>query len=44
MSRIARFKCDLRVGRYVLLRLRNMLLTLVTLGLFRPFAVVSDTA
>ena len=42
MSRIARFKCDLRVGRYVLLRLRNMLLTLVTLGLFRPFAVVSE--
>ena len=42
VSRIARFKCDLRVGRYVLLRLRNMLLTLVTLGLFRPFAVVSE--
>jgi uncharacterized membrane protein YjgN (DUF898 family) len=42
VSRIARFKCQLRVGAYILLRLRNMLLTLVTLGFFRPFAMVSE--
>lgn len=42
VSRIARFKCQLRVGAYILLRLRNMLLTLLTLGFFRPFAMVSE--
>ena len=42
VSRIARFKCDLRARRYVLLRVKNMLLTLLTLGFFRPFAMVSE--
>ena len=42
VSRIARFKCNLSTGGYVLLRLRNMLLTVLTLGFFRPFAMVSE--
>jgi uncharacterized membrane protein YjgN (DUF898 family) len=42
VSQVARFRCDLRVGRYVLLRVRNILLTLLTLGFFRPFALVSE--
>lgn len=42
VSHIARFKCNLRVGAYVLLRLRNMLFTFLTLGFFRPFALVSE--
>jgi len=42
VSHVARFRCRLRTGRYVRLRLRNMLLTLVTLGLYRPFALVSE--
>lgn len=37
-----RFACDLPVRRYVLLRVRNQCLTLLTLGLFRPFARVSE--
>lgn len=42
VSRIARFKCDLGVGRYVALRIRNIFLTLLTLGFYRPFALVSE--
>ena len=42
LSRIARFKCQLRTGSYVALRLRNMLFTALTLGFFRPFAMVSE--
>ncbi|WP_313314714.1 YjgN family protein [Pulveribacter sp.] len=42
VSGIARFKCNLRVGGFVLLRLRNALFTLLTLGLYRPFARVSE--
>ncbi len=44
VSRIARFKCRLRVRRYVGLRIRNILLTLLTLGFYRPFARVSEYA
>lgn len=44
VSRIARFKTHLHTGRYVGLRLKNMLLTLLTLGLYRPFAVASEYA
>jgi uncharacterized membrane protein YjgN (DUF898 family) len=44
VSRIARFKTHLHTGRYVGLRLKNMLLTLLTLGLYRPFAVTSEYA
>ncbi|MBX3658514.1 MAG: DUF898 domain-containing protein [Ramlibacter sp.] len=42
VSQIARFKCDLRARRYVVLRLKNMLLTLLTLGFYRPFAMLSE--
>jgi len=42
VSDIARFKCRLGVGRYVGLRIKNILLTLLTLGFYRPFARVSE--
>lgn len=42
VSQIARFRCNLSAWRYVLLRIRNVLLTLVTLGFWRPFARVSE--
>ncbi len=42
VSSIARFKCKLKVRRYVMLRVRNIFLTLFTLGFFRPFALVSE--
>ena len=42
VSHLARFKCHMTSGRYVWLRIKNMLLTLITLGLYRPFARVSE--
>lgn len=42
VSHLARFKCKLRVGRYVRLRIMNIFLTLLTLGFYRPFALVSE--
>jgi uncharacterized membrane protein YjgN (DUF898 family) len=42
VSHVARFKCDLRASRYVWLRIGNIVLTLCTLGLYRPFALVSE--
>lgn len=42
VSQMARFKCNLSTRAYVLLRLKNMLLTLLTLGFYRPFAMVSE--
>ncbi len=42
VSQIARFKCNLGAGRFVRLRLKNMVLTLLTLGFYRPFARVSE--
>ena len=42
VSQVARFRCQLRAGRYVGLRLRNVFLTLLTLGFYRPFAVVAE--
>ncbi|MGY8903737.1 MAG: YjgN family protein [Burkholderiales bacterium] len=42
VSQIARFRCNLRTRAFVLLRLQNMLLTLLTLGFYRPFAMVSE--
>jgi uncharacterized membrane protein YjgN (DUF898 family) len=42
VSHVARFKCSLRVGRYVGLRVKNIFLTLFTLGFYRPFALVSE--
>jgi uncharacterized membrane protein YjgN (DUF898 family) len=42
LSQIARFKCQLQVWPYVRLRIKNLLLTLLTLGFYRPFARVSE--
>lgn len=42
LSQIARFKCDLKHWAYVRLRLKNLLLTILTLGFYRPFARVSE--
>lgn len=42
VSHIARFKCRLRTGAFVGLRIRNIVLTFLTLGLWRPFARVSE--
>ena len=42
VSRIARFRCELRARRYVLLRVKNIVVTLLTLGFYRPFAMVSE--
>jgi uncharacterized membrane protein YjgN (DUF898 family) len=39
---IARFKCELSVWRYVGLRLKNMLLSMLTFGFYRPFAITSE--
>ncbi|MDF1483895.1 YjgN family protein [Ramlibacter sp. H39-3-26] len=42
VSHIVRFKTRLRTGAYVALRLKNIVLTLLTLGFYRPFARVSE--
>lgn len=42
VSNIARFKCKLQARRYVGLRVMNILLVLLTLGFYRPFAMVSE--
>ena len=42
VGQLARFRCRLQARRYVGLRLRNVLFTLLTLGFYRPFAVVSE--
>lgn len=42
VSHIARFRCELAARTYVLLRVKNMFLTLFTLGFYRPFALVSE--
>lgn len=44
LSQIARFKCQLRPWAYVRLRMKNLLLTGLTLGLYRPFARTSEYA
>ena len=44
VSTIARSKTSLRTAAYVWLRVKNMLLTLITLGFYRPFAVASEYA
>ena len=41
---MARSKTSLKAGAYVWLCVRNMLLTLLTLGFYRPYAVVSEYA
>lgn len=40
VSHLARFRCDLRIGAFVGLRVRNSILNLLTLGLYRPLARV----
>jgi uncharacterized membrane protein YjgN (DUF898 family) len=40
----ARFSSNLRSGAFVKLRIRNMLLTMVTMGFWRPFAITSEYA
>lgn len=42
LGQVARFKCRLNVRAYVFLRIRNLLLTLLTLGFYRPFALVAE--
>jgi uncharacterized membrane protein YjgN (DUF898 family) len=42
VSHVARFKCNLSVRRYVVLRVKNILLSLLTLGFYRPFAMISE--
>jgi uncharacterized membrane protein YjgN (DUF898 family) len=42
LGNVARFRCELRPWRFVGLRVKNMLLTLVTLGFWRPFAMTSE--
>jgi uncharacterized membrane protein YjgN (DUF898 family) len=42
LSQIARFKCDLQHWPFVRLRIKNILLTFLTLGFYRPFARVSE--
>lgn len=42
LSQVARFKCRLSAWGFVRLRMKNLLLTLVTLGFYRPFARVSE--
>ena len=42
LSNMARSKCSLNTRAFVWLRAKNVLLTLVTLGLYRPFAAVNE--
>jgi len=42
LAQSVRTKTRLRTGPFVGLRLKNMLLTLLTLGLYRPFAMASE--
>lgn len=42
LSHVARCKCTLKTRAYILLRIKNLLLTLLTLGFYRPFSMVSE--
>ncbi len=42
LGQIARFKCDLSHWAFMRLRIKNVLLTLLTVGFYRPFARVSE--
>ena len=42
LGTVARFKCELGIWRYVGLRLKNMLLSMLTFGFYRPFAIASE--
>jgi uncharacterized membrane protein YjgN (DUF898 family) len=43
-GQIARTRTSLRAGAYVLLRVKNVLLSFLTLGFYRPFAIASEYA
>ena len=42
VSHVARFRCELQAARYVGLRMKNIVFTLLSLGLYRPFARISE--
>ncbi len=42
LANMARSKCNLQTRAFVWLRTKNVFLTLLTLGLYRPFAAVSE--
>ncbi|MGR4870913.1 YjgN family protein [Variovorax sp. LARHSF232] len=42
VSRIARFRTSLGTSAFVWLRIKNVLLTVITLGFYRPFARVNE--
>jgi len=42
LGTVARFKCELGIWRYVGLRLKNMLLSMLTFGFYRSFAIASE--
>jgi uncharacterized membrane protein YjgN (DUF898 family) len=42
LGHVARFRCDLRPWPFVWLRVKNIFMTLITLGFWRPFAVTSE--
>ena len=42
LSGLARSKCHLKTRAFVLLRAKNVVLTLLTIGFYRPFAAVSE--
>lgn len=42
LGQLARFRCDLQPWPYVRLRIRNMLLTAISMGFWRPFAITSE--
>lgn len=42
LGQVARFRCELRTGAFVWLRIKNILLGMITFGLYRPFARVAE--
>lgn len=44
VGKLARFRCTLSTPAYMRLRIKNILLTLLTLGFYRPFALASEYA
>ena len=44
VAHIARSKTSLKTGAFIWLKIKNLLLTLLTLGFYRPFAVASEYA
>jgi uncharacterized membrane protein YjgN (DUF898 family) len=42
-ERVSDFLCDLSTRKFVVLQLKNVVLTILTLGLYRPYAAVATT-